>query len=108
MITLDGSRRAGSGLTRAIAGLLLTAAAVLPASAADMTNDRAVNVDKEPGNWLLHHKDYAAHRFSSLDQINASNVRNLHVAFVVGLGGFESGGRYAFGNLEGTDRKSVV
>jgi alcohol dehydrogenase (cytochrome c) len=102
MITRDGGRRAGNGLTRTIAGLLLTAAAVLPASAADMTYDRAVNVDKEPGNWLLHHKDYAAHRFSSLDQINVSNVRDLHLAFVVGLGGFESGGRYAFGNLEGT------
>jgi alcohol dehydrogenase (cytochrome c) len=86
----------------AFAGLLLAAAAVIPASAADMTYERAVNADSEPGNWLLHHKDFAAHRYSSLNEINAGNVKNLHVAFAVGLSGTESGGKYAFGDLEGT------
>jgi alcohol dehydrogenase (cytochrome c) len=86
-----------------LAGALVAATALaVPASAGDMTYDRAVAADKEAGNWLLHHKDYAGHRYSSLNQINTSNVKNLHVAFTVGLGGYENGGKYAFGNLEGT------
>ena len=32
-------------------------------------------------------KDYASHRYSELDQINKDNVKNLHLAFTVALGG---------------------
>ena len=40
--------------------------AALPVSAADEVNqERLLNVDKEPGNWLHHHQNYAAHRFST-------------------------------------------
>ena len=40
--------------------------AALPVSAADQVNqERLLNVDKEPGNWLHHHQNYSAHRFSS-------------------------------------------
>ena len=35
-------------------------------------------------------KDYSSHRYSDLDQINKDNVKNLHVAFTVALGGHQS------------------
>jgi len=38
-------------------------------------------------NWLLHHGNYQGHRFSALKEINADTVKNLQVAFTVGLGG---------------------
>jgi alcohol dehydrogenase (cytochrome c) len=82
---------------------LLLATALTPARAADMTFERALNVDKEPQNWLLHHGNYQGHRFSALKEINTDTVKNLKVAFTVALGGFEGGGtRYKFGNLEAT------
>jgi alcohol dehydrogenase (cytochrome c) len=81
---------------------LLAATALTPAQAADMTHERALAASKEPDNWLLHHGNYEGWRFSQLKQINTDTVKNLKVAFTVALGGFESGGRYKFGNLEGT------
>jgi alcohol dehydrogenase (cytochrome c) len=81
---------------------LAASAAVSGASAADMTFERALNADGEPQNWLLHHKNYQGHRFSALKEINTGNVGNLRLAFTVGLGGLQAGGRYAFGNLEAT------
>ena len=85
-----------------LASLLLASVSAMPATAADMTHDRALAANKEANNWLLHHKDYQGHRFSALDQINTTNVKGMHLVFTVGLGGTESGGKYAFGNLEGT------
>jgi alcohol dehydrogenase (cytochrome c) len=86
-----------------VIGALLMATALTPVYAADMTHDRALNVAKEPNNWLLHHGNYQGHRFSALKEINTDNVKNLKLAFTVGLGGFEGAGtRYKFGNLEAT------
>jgi alcohol dehydrogenase (cytochrome c) len=89
------------------AALLATAAVAvsiaLPAKAADeVTADRLLNVDKEPGNWVHHHKDYSATRFSSLSDINKGNVKNLKVAWTMHLGGVEGGGIWSHGGLEGT------
>src|SRR6476660_7842582 len=81
---------------------LLAGTALTPVQAADMTHERALNVSKEPHNWLLHHGNYEGWRFSQLKQINAENVKNLRVAFTVALGGYESGGRYKHGNLQAT------
>jgi alcohol dehydrogenase (cytochrome c) len=86
----------------AVTGALLTATALTPARAADMTNERALNPQREPQNWILHHGNYQGHRFSLLKEINTDNVKNLKPVFTVALGGFQSGGRYAFGNLEAT------
>src|SRR5437870_10147394 len=91
-----------TSLAGAFAGTLLMATAFTPASAADMTQERALNVAKEPQNWLLHHGNYEGHRYSQLKEINTDTVKNLKAVFSVALGGFESGGRYKFGNLEGT------
>src|SRR4051812_37022629 len=88
------------------AGVLATLIAALLASAAhsaDMTQERALNPDKEPQNWILHHGNYQGHRFSRLKDINTDNIKNLKVAFSVALGGFEGAGtKYKFGNLEAT------
>jgi alcohol dehydrogenase (cytochrome c) len=85
-----------------IAGALLLTTAMTPARAADMTAERALNPQREPQNWILHHGNYQGHRFSALKEINADTVKNLKPVFTVALSGFQSGGRYAFGNLEAT------
>src|ERR1700731_1452730 len=90
-------------LAGATVGSLLMATALTPVMGADMTFERALNPAKEPQNWLLHHGNYQGHRFSSLNEINTSTVKNLKLAFTVGLGGFEGAGtRYKFGDLEAT------
>jgi alcohol dehydrogenase (cytochrome c) len=89
-------------LAGAFVGSLLMATALTPVRAADMTNERALNPQREPQNWLLHHGNYQGHRYSLLKEINTDTVRNLKPAFTVALSGFQSGGRYAFGNLEAT------
>ena len=85
-------------------GALLMATALTPmtAFAADMTMERMLNPQREPQNWILHHGNYQGHRFSPLKEINTDSVKNLRLAYTVALGGFQSGGRYAFGNLEAT------
>src|SRR5258708_23399550 len=90
-------------LAEAMMSSLLAVTALTPVMGADMTFERALNVAKEPQNWLLHHGNYQGHRFSQLSEINIATVKNLKVAFTVGLGGFEGGGtRYKFGDLEAT------
>ena len=89
-------------LAGAVAGSLLVATALTAARAADMTDERALNPQREPQNWMLHHGNYQGHRYSLLKDINADTVKNLKPVFTVALSGFQSGGRYAFGNLEAT------
>ena len=86
----------------ALTSALLLSSALTPARAADMTHDRALNVSKEPHNWLLHHGNYEGWRFSQLKQIDLNNIKNMKVAFTVALGGYQSGGRYPHGNLQAT------
>lgn len=77
--------------------------AAIPAKAADdVTQERLLAADKEPGNWLLHHKNFSAQRFSSLNDINRNNVKDLKVAWTLHLGGVEGGGIWSHGGLEGT------
>src|SRR6266852_9917407 len=54
----------------ALVGSLLMATALTPARAADMTDERALNPQREPQNWILHHGNYPGHRFSLLKEIN--------------------------------------
>src|ERR1700726_4172259 len=89
-------------LAGTLLGALLVATALTPVRAADMTFERALGVEKEPQNWLLHHGNYQGHRFSALKEINTDTVKNLKPVFTVALSGFQNGGRYAHGNLEAT------
>src|SRR6266702_5947157 len=76
--------------TRALTTMALLTSTVLaagPAVAAEVTPDRLVNADKEPQNWLMNHRTYDGQRFSPLGRINKSNVKGLHLAYAVALGG---------------------
>ena len=76
----QNSRLASACSALAIA-LACGAAVGQQARAADeVTQERLLNPDQEQGNWLLHHHDYSAHRFSPLSQINRDNAKNLKVA----------------------------
>jgi alcohol dehydrogenase (cytochrome c) len=63
---------------------------------AQVTIDRLVNSAKEPQNWLMYSSDYAGHRFSGLDQINAQNGSKLEAKWVyqTGAPGDGSNGRF--------------
>jgi alcohol dehydrogenase (cytochrome c) len=100
MRRFEGAVRAGT--LAAVFAATAAIASLSPARADDVTPQRLLNADKEPGNWLLHHKDFSATRFSSLNEINAGNVRNLKVAWTMQLGGVEGGGIWTHGGLEGT------
>ena len=83
--------------------LALVLAAGLAASPAHaVTQERLLNAEKEEGNWLHHHRTYAGHRFAPLKEINKDTVKNLKVAWTLGLGGIEPGGIWSHGGLEGT------
>jgi alcohol dehydrogenase (cytochrome c) len=72
----------GRALPLTLAGALISSVFVAPVLAeSPVTNDRLVNADSEPQNWLTTLQDYASHRYSRLDEINRDNVANLHVAF---------------------------
>jgi alcohol dehydrogenase (cytochrome c) len=67
--------------------LLASSMIAWPAMAADVTPDRLLNPDKEPGNWLMNHRTYDAQRYSPLDIINKTNVKSLKLAYAVAIGG---------------------
>jgi len=45
------------------------------AKSPETTPQRLLDADKEQQNWITHHKDYSAQRFSTLDQINAGKFK---------------------------------
>jgi len=59
--------------------LILISLAVVSTLAAQVTYDRLLNADREPGNWLTYSGGYQSWRYSTLDQITRENVRNLQV-----------------------------
>ena len=88
----QGNRERTSLSALASSPLLLVATALTPARAADMTAERALNPQREPQNWILHHGNYQGHRFSALNEINA-DTSSCKPVFTVALSGFQSGGR---------------
>jgi alcohol dehydrogenase (cytochrome c) len=66
-------------IARAIvsAVLLLASCGLALPSFSQVTPERLLNSSKEPQNWLMYSGDYAGRRFSTLDQINASNAASL-------------------------------
>jgi alcohol dehydrogenase (cytochrome c) len=85
-----------------LAGLLAAVIAAPALAAGETTPERLLAADDEPQNWLTHHQNYAAHRYSKLDEIDRSNVKDLEVAWTFALGGIEGGGIWPHGGLEGT------
>ena len=66
-------------------GIAALAAGTSMGHAAEVTFERLRS--PEPQNWLMNHGDFAAQRYSALDKINKSNVKNLKFAFAVAIGG---------------------
>src|SRR6478672_5074878 len=70
--------------TRYLAGCAALAVAAMvvasPASAIDPARLQAA--EQTPNDWLTYHGGYKSQHYSALDQINASNVKNLGVAWI--------------------------
>lgn len=47
-----------------------------------VTSERLLNADAEPGSWLTYSGGYQSHRFSRLDQVNPQNIHNLRLKWV--------------------------
>jgi alcohol dehydrogenase (cytochrome c) len=62
--------------------LILPLALLSSSLAAQVTYDRILHADREPQNWLTYSGNYAGHRYSQLNQINRSNVKNLQLRWV--------------------------
>src|SRR5437762_13862595 len=60
-----------------LAMALLSLGGLASNAGAQVTPQRLLDSRKEPQNWLMYSGDYAGHRFSALDQINASNAALL-------------------------------
>src|SRR5246500_1897020 len=80
----------------------MLASTSLSGMAGEVTTSRLLSANQEPQNWLMVNKDYAAHRYSELDQINKTNVKDLRVAFAVALGGVEGVGKVPLGGHQST------
>ena len=52
------------------------------ASFAQVTSDRLLNANKEPGNWLSYSGGYQSQRYSLLDRITPANAANLEMKWV--------------------------
>ncbi len=88
-------------LSTCLAGGLLLACSGA-ALADDVTFDRLLQAPSEPANWLTHHGDYSAKRYSTLSEITKDNVGDMRVAWTYALGGIGGGGIWPHGGLEGT------
>ena len=53
-----------------------------PEAQGPVTYERLLKAAQEPGNWLMYSRTYNGWRYSSLNQINAQNVKNLHVKWL--------------------------
>ena len=80
-----GTGRSSRKLTLLGSAMMLAA----PSFAAEVTPQRLAN--PEPHNWLMNHRTYDGQRFSPLERINKTNIKNLKLAFAVPLGGKSAG-----------------
>ena len=58
-----------------------------------VNQDRLINAQNEPQNWLLMNGDYGSTRYSKLTQINRDNVKNLRMVWALALGGMQDVGQ---------------
>ena len=58
-----------------------------------VNQDRLINAQNEPQNWLMMNGDYGSTRYSKLTQINRDNVKNLRMVWALALGGMQDVGQ---------------
>ncbi|PMN66468.1 methanol/ethanol family PQQ-dependent dehydrogenase [Enterovibrio norvegicus] len=90
------------GAQRSFSRGLAIAALSLPMlfSATSQANDELLKLQDDPNQWVMWGANYAGTRYSSLDQINAKNAKDLQVAWTFSTGvlrGHE-GGPLVIGN----------
>ncbi len=49
---------------------------------AQVSNERLIGSDREPGNWFTYSGTYSSHRYSQLKQINRENVHKLKLKWI--------------------------
>jgi alcohol dehydrogenase (cytochrome c) len=105
MNTIDRHGHA-RGLRRLLAGasfaVLAAARFAHAAPATDVTQQMLEKAGGDTADWLTYGREYNAHRFSPLNQINRETVKHLKVAYTMQLGGVEGGGIWSHGGLEAT------
>lgn len=69
-----------------ILATVLTVGLSLSAAAPVLANDDLIAKIDDSKNWAIQTGDYANHRYSKLDQINAKNVKDLNVAWTFSTG----------------------
>ena len=81
--SIDRRLRSGGchAIRAASAAAIVLGAALMHPAAAQVPYERLVAADSEPESWLTYSGNYAGHRFSRLDQINAGNVADLRVVW---------------------------
>ena len=47
----------------------------------DIDTQRIIETDNEPNNWLSHGRNYEEQRYSTLEDINKNNIKNLELAW---------------------------
>jgi alcohol dehydrogenase (cytochrome c) len=67
--------------TLLVAGVVLLASYALQAQ--QVTSERILKAAEEPQNWLTYSGGYFSQRYSTLKQIDASNVKNLEVKWML-------------------------
>ena len=58
-----------------------------------VNEDRLINAQNEPQNWLLMNGDYGSQRYSKLTEINRENVGDLRMVWALALGGMQDTGQ---------------
>ncbi len=85
----------GTLAVTALVGVLgLTSSARAQQPPAAVTTERLISADKSQSDWLMYGRDYGAHRYSTLNEIDRANIKGLHLAWRRSLGQNDS--------LEGT------
>lgn len=72
--------------TSLIGGLLILVGSLVATAPMVSANEELLKLQKDDGQWASQSKDYAATRYSSLNQITPANVKNLKVAWSFSLG----------------------
>jgi PQQ-dependent dehydrogenase (methanol/ethanol family) len=67
-------------IASAVAAALLAGGTA--ARAGEIDANALLNADKDPNNWIMYHGTYKSWNYSALDQINASNVKDLKIAWM--------------------------
>jgi alcohol dehydrogenase (cytochrome c) len=66
--------------------LLMAAPVLALVSGAASANDQLIQLSKDPNQWVMPSGDYANTRYSTLDQINKDNVKNLRPVWTFSTG----------------------